>query len=117
MVPIRTQILSRYVKYVQSLLKSDSPEIVSVANKMLRDMGSTTGSNIARLQQETGLNMWSTTSAKVREALLAAEQPVAEAEQWRVTFLEKLLVQRRAMEMAVEDTKAISELIDSLCSS
>ena len=61
--------------------------------------------------------MWSTTSAKVREALLAAEQPVAEADQWRVTFLEKLLVQRRAMEMAVEDTKAISELIDSLCSS
>ena len=87
-----------------------------MADKMMRDMGSTTGSNIARLQQETGLNIWSTNPAKVREALLMAEQLVAEADQWRVTLLEKLLVQRRNMEVNVEDTKAISELIDSLCS-
>ena len=80
-------------------------------------MGSTTGSNIARLQQETGLNIWSTTPAKVREALVVAEPTVAEADQWRVALLEKLLVQRRNMEVITEDTKAISELIDSLCSS
>ena len=105
------------MKYVQSLLKSASPEIVSVANKMMRDMGSTTGSNIARLQLETGLNIWSTTSAKVREALVEKEQPVPEVDQWRIPLLEKLLVQRRNMEVQTEDTKAISEIIDSLCSS
>ena len=116
-IPIRIQILSRYAKYVQSLLKSDSPEIVSVANKMMRDMGSTTGSNIARMQQETGLNIWSTTPAKVRDALVETEQPVPVVDQWRIPLLEKLLVQRRNMEVQTEDTKAISEIIDSLCSS
>ena len=53
----------------------------------------------------------------MREALVEKEQPVPEGDQWRVTYLEKLLVQRRAMEVTTEDTKAISELIDSLCSS
>ena len=90
---------------------------MSVANKMMRDMGSTTGSNIARLQQETGLNIWSTTPAKVREALVETELPVPEVDQWRIPLLEKLLVQRRNMEVQTEDTKAISEIIDSLCSS
>ena len=116
-ISVRIQIMSRYVKYVQSLLKSRSPEVVSVANKMMRDMGSTTGSNMARLQQETGLNIWSTTPAKVRQALVEAEQPVPETDLWRVGLLEKLLAQRRQMEVNIEDTKAVSDLIDSLCSS
>ena len=116
-ISVRIQIMSRYVKYVQSLLKSRSPEVVSVANKMMRDMGSTTGSNMARLQQETGLNIWSTTPAKVRQALVEAEQPVPEMDLWRVGLLEKLLAQRRQMEVNIEDTKAVSDLIDSLCSS
>ena len=40
---VRTQILSRYVKFVRSLLKSESPEVVSVANKVMRDRGTHTG--------------------------------------------------------------------------
>ena len=51
---VRTQILSRYVKFFRSLLKSASPEVVSVASKMARDVSSTTWSNLHQLQRETG---------------------------------------------------------------
>ena len=57
------------------------------------------------------------TPAKVRQALIETEQPVPETDLWRVPLLEKLLVQRRQLEVNTEDTKAVSELIDSPCSS
>ena len=88
-----------------------------MANKVMRDRGSTTGSNMARLQEETGLNIWVTTPAKVRQVLVEAEQPVPEIDQWRVPLLEKLLSTRRQMILDIEEIATISEIIDSLCSS
>ena len=55
---IRTKILSRYTKYFQSLLASDCPEVAVVANIAGRDCSSTTGINLNKLQEETGLNPW-----------------------------------------------------------
>ena len=114
---MRTQILSRYVKFTRSLLNSVSPEVVSVANKVMRDRGSHTGSNVARLQEETGLNIWVTTPGRVKDALTRAVPAPPPTDEWRIGFLEKLLARRQQMEIEVEDTRNVDELIDSLCSS
>ena len=111
------QILSRYVKFVRSLLRSESPEVRSVANKLVRDRGSTTGTNVARLHEETGLNTWTVTPAHVRKVLLEAEQAVPDNQQWSITLLQKLLDERRVMESEFSNTENINDLISSLCTS
>ena len=116
-VSTRTKILSRYVKFFQSLLKSKSPEVVLVANLVGRDMGSTTGSNISKLAQETGTNPWSASSSMTTQALEKGTIMVPNEDNWRLPLLDKLLVQRYEMEMQVTNTDAIQDMIDSLCSS
>ena len=100
-----------------SLLHSDSPEVVAVANCAVNDRGSTTGSNLYKIQHETLLNPWATTSQEVTDVLVKADQSMPSNEEWRIPFLEKLLATRRQMENSLEDTKSIDWLIDSLCSS
>ena len=114
---IRTKIMSRYVKYFQSLLASDCAELAVVANIAGRDRSSTTGINLYKLEQETGLNPWVATPAQVREVLLEKEQEVPVVDQWRVPTLERFLERRHEVELAVGDTTEVQELIDSLCSS
>ena len=114
---MRTKVLTRYIKFFKSLLKSPSPEVVLVANLAARDMGSTTGINMARLKQETGLNPWVASSARVKEALEMSEHIVPEADLWRLPLLEKLILTRSKLELNLDDTSYICELIESLCSS
>ena len=116
-VTMRTRILSRFIKFVDSLLNSDSPEVMAVANCAVNDRGSTTGSNLYKIQQETLLNPRPTTSQEVMDVLVKADQSMPANEEWRIPFLEKLLGNRRQMENLLEDTKSIDWLIDSLCSS
>ena len=105
------------MKFTRSLLNSASPEVVSVANKAMRDRGTLTGSNVARIQEETGLNIWVTTSGRVKDALTRAVPAPPPADEWRIGLLEKLLARRQQRELEVEDTRNVDELIDSLCSS
>ena len=114
---VRTKILSRYTKYFQSLLASDCPEVALVANLVGRDRSSATGTNLYKLQKETGLNPWLTSPAEVRSVLMEREQVVPQVEQWRIPLLGKLLQQRYELELSVEDTSQLEELIESLCSS
>ena len=116
-VSIRTRLLSSYVKFFQSLLKSKSPEVVLLANLTARDMGSTTGINLYKIGKETGLNPWVTSSFEVKIALEKSDVMVPEEDSWRLPLLEKLLHQRYEMEIQVQDTSSLQQLIDSLCSS
>ena len=116
-VSIRTRLLSSYVNFFQSLLKSKSPEVALLANLAARDMGSTTGMNLFKLGKETGLNPWVTSSSEVKTSLEKSDVMVPEEDSWRLPLLEKLLVQRYEMEVQVEDTTSLQKLIDSLCSS
>ena len=116
-VSIRTRLLSSYVKFFQSLLKSKSPEVVLLANLAARDMGSTNGINLYKLGKETGLNPWVTSSSEVKISLEESDVRVPEEDCWRLPLLEKLLLQRYEMEVKVEDTTSLQQLIDSLCSS
>ena len=88
--------------------------MISIAG---RDRSSTTGINLHKLQQETGLNPWVVTPAEVRKAIMEREQEVPEVDQWRIPFLGKLLQRRHELEMSVDDTTEIQGLIESLCSS
>ena len=111
-VSIRTKILGTYVKFFKTLLNSKSPEVALVANLVGRDVQSTTGNNLLRLKQETGLNPWTTTPFRIKETLGMNEEVVPEGDSWRLPFLEKLLQQRHSMETQLEDVRDIQFLID-----
>ena len=115
MATIRTAVLARYVKFVRSLLNHESLEVAAVANCLVMDRGSTIGANVYKLEREAGIDIRSVTPAKVKEILLANQQSTPPVDQWRLPLLERLLAERREMEVNVEDTKDISSLIDSLC--
>ena len=109
---LSTVIKSRYVKYFQSLLKSKSEQVRLLAELVGRDAMSTTGNNLVMLERETGLNPWTTTSQRVSAALTANISPFPQQDTWR---LQKLLVQRYKLKIEAQDTRQISNLIDSLC--
>ena len=114
---IKTRILSRYVKFVDSLLNSASPEVVAVANNAVNDEGSTTGANLFNLQQLTVLNSKEMSPARVMEALKKQDKTMPAAEQWRIPLLEKLMIARSQKEQTLQETNDINLLINSLCSS
>ena len=116
-VSTRTAILSRYVKFVQNLLTSPSPEVVAVANSAVNDRGSTTGANLFKMHEMTGLNPLVTNGTEVMKVLLDSEQSMPANEKWRIKFLEKLLWTKQQRELYVEDTNDIDILISTLCSS
>ena len=91
--------------------------MVAVANSAINDKGSTTGANLFKLHELTGLNPIVTNGTEVATVLLDAEQLMPVNEEWRIPFLKKLIWTRQQRELHVEDTKDIDFLIDSLCSS
>ena len=92
---------------------SNSPEIRMLANLVAQDAGSVTGSNLMNIENEFGTDPWSTTSAQLAEKYSCYAVPAED--EWRLPLLVKLLDQRRDMSACEENTKSISELIDSLC--
>ena len=95
LVSTRTAVLSRYIKFIKSLLSSDSPEVVAVANSAVNDRGSTTGANLFKLHEQTGLNPIVTNGAEVAKVLSEAEQEMPVNEEWRIPFLKKLIWTRQ----------------------
>ena len=80
-----------------------------------RDMGSTTGKNLALLERETGMNLWLSPSWKVSAELDSLKAPVPFQDIWRLDYLGKLLRERYRLSKEVEQTKQIDTLIESLC--
>ena len=115
-VSIRIKVLSRYVKFFQSLLKSRSTEVRLVAQLAAHDKRSTTGRNVANIAAETGLNPWVTSPAQVREKLVANDVKVPANDEWRLPYLKKLLGQRHDMELQLLKTDKINEQIEIICS-
>ena len=110
---IRTKILSRYVKFFGSLLKSKSPEVVLMAKLVQNDKSSITGMNLEKICQETGIRNLEASSSQIMVALAPSDPP--ENELWRIPLLKSYLTKRRNMELEVVDTKEINILIDALC--
>ena len=109
----RQRVLGQYLGFFQKLIKSDSPEIRMLASLVGRDAGSVTGANLVNIEEEFGLDPWVSSSAQLGEKYSCYSVPADDS--WRLPLLVKLLDQKREMTICEENTKAISELIDSLC--
>ena len=114
---IRTDIFSRYCKFVKGLMTSPSEEVRVMCGVSRQDIRTATGANIALVRSETGLHPVLTNIEQVRQKLMEKVAPVPEADQWRLHYLTKLLSQRgEAFYMADEDEVVrVTSLIDSLC--
>ena len=112
---VRVNILSRYTNFFQSLLHHKSPEVVKVANISGKGIESTTGQNLAGIYRETGLNPWCASPSMVKSYYNSVT--CNEEDLWRIELLRKYLSTRLEMENNLEETKEITALIDSLCSS
>ena len=115
-VPIRHKVISRYVKFFQSLIRSKSKEVRLIAELAAKDKSSTTGKNLAKMRQETGLNPWVTSPFEVRLKLHEADVKVPVSDEWRLPYLQKLLEQRHELELELLDTKEIDKFINIICS-
>ena len=87
-----------------------------MANIAGRDLGSTTGINLAFIKKESGQNPWESSSFEVLKNLQGPAPP-PRTDEWRIPYLEKLLKYRHTLEQNLCDTTEISQTIDTLCSS
>ena len=110
-----TTIKTRYMKFFRSLRKSKIEEVRVLSELVGRDMGSTTRKNIAMLERETGLNLWSDLPVKFSQKLAALKTQIPKQDVWRLEFLSKLLRERYHLSKQLFDTKYVSSLINSLC--
>ena len=114
---MRASLLSRSVGFFRGLLASPSYEVAVVALLAARDMRSSLGSNLALVRQESGLDPWRESLARLRAALEVADQvPVPQQDSWRAPVLEKLLCARLQAYYAGDKTeeKRLEGMIFSL---
>ena len=111
----REQLLVRYVNFFSKLRSRKATPVKFLVNIVARDIRSTTGRNLHLIQQETDLDPWVNSGKAIEEKLL--REPVPDEDIWRLPLLCKLLMQRQEMELNLDNTEYISNLIDSLCSS
>ena len=85
-----------------------------------KDIRSTTARNLRLLEEETGGMTWSNSKQKIQEMLLQGVPGAPKADEWRITYLGKLLEQRDIMKYQgleeSEPAQLVQSLINSLCS-
>ena len=113
----KAEILGRYPKFFLGLRKSASYEVRVLANLAARDLRTTTGKNLKFVKETSGLDPLTANFTEIKKAIVENEQvEVAPVDQWRIPYLEKLLMcmqefRYRAMDKEQEELK---ELVDSL---
>ena len=111
---LRNQAYARYVNFFQNLFKSASREVRHLVRTVARDVRSVTSKNVSLIQDVTGLSPWDYSKWRIREKL--AKPAIPDNNEWRTGLLVKLLELRKEQEAISEDTKQLSAMIDSLCS-
>ena len=112
---VRTDIIARYVRYMQALRKSPSMEVVVLANLVARDMRTTTGGNLHHIREVTRLDPWTCSSREVRSVLAETMVDMDDQDRWRLPYLGRLLEERGERFYGMEDTEDLTKMIDSLC--
>ena len=115
MTSAKTDIMSRYVKFVGGLYSSPSMEVRVMFGVASKDVRTTTGRNIWCLQQETGFDSLRSNSSKVKEVLGNKLVNIPDRDRWRINYLGKLLEERGAAYYEGKDHEDLTVLIDSLC--
>ena len=95
------------------LVESPSQEVKLLAGLATRDSRSVLASNLAYVSELAGLDCKVESAAAVRSALPLKTVP--ECESWRVGLLDILLRRRADLERLQSDTKRVTALISSLC--
>ena len=115
---VEVDILARFAGFFVGLRKSPCYEVRVLANLAGRDMRTTTGRNLNLLRELSGLDPWVFGGARIKEELVKVEEvAVADADQWRLIYLRKLLEQRQIIHYEGDKAgeESMSELINSLC--
>ena len=95
-------------------MKSVCFEVRYLVNIIKKDIQSTIGGNLYRIQSETGLNPLKISPKVIRASPVLSAIPIQD--QWRLPVLNKWLQQRQELESELQDTKYIQMLIDAICS-
>ena len=90
----REEILARFTGFVNKLASSPCREVRVMAALTIHDARTVTGSNVALIEEESGLEVGKATIHKFRGCLVAARPEVPAADIWRLSYLEKLLKDR-----------------------
>ena len=115
MPSVRIQILGRYLKFFESLLRSPSKEVAVVSRIVGRDAKTVTGLNILNIRLETEETQYSKTF-KVKKKIFENYFNSEIEDEWKVNLLFKYMRLCEEMRFKSEDTSYIDSLIDSLCS-
>ena len=92
-------------------------EVAVMFSVTKHDIRTVTGSNIALIRWETGLDpVWSSLG-KVKVQLLKNVASVPDTDRWRLKYLSRLLTERGEAFYRANDEEVVqlSSLIDSLC--
>ena len=114
---IRSSVLARYCKFVNSARTSPSLEVRVVANISAADVRSPTGRNLRNMEKEAGMSLTEENMWKMRRVLLELRSPVPSQDRWRLGCLRKFLTEKYRLLAQDQDTEAVELLIDSLCES
>ena len=106
---IREDLLSRWVKFYQSLLSGPSPEVAAA------DQRTTTAENNRLVYSLTGLDARVATAAEVRTELRRRDPDMTEDEEKTAGLLCQALQARNCIWMEGLDTTGITTQIDNLC--
>ena len=114
---VRMDTLARYTRFVRNLMTSPSMEVAVMCGVAKRDIRTVTGSNIALIRWETGLDPILSSLGKVKEQLKKKMASVPDMDQWRLVYLTRLLTERGEAFYKANDEEVLrlSSLIDSLC--
>ena len=90
----RMDILGRYSKFVRGLKASPSMEVAVMCGVAQRDIRTVTGSNIALIRLETGMDPVHCCLGKIRKEIQSRVAIVPELDKWRLDYLARLLTER-----------------------
>ena len=113
-VPLRNMVLGRYPAFYRRLQSSSSKEVRMMVELASANAQTVTSVNLAHLQN---LTMLDPTLDSIRDIKLALPvKSVPEEEEWRLGLLDKLLQLRGEKRAAGENSKQVTAMISSLCS-
>ena len=113
----KVEILSRYLKFFNSLLDSASHEVQVMARFAARDVRTTTANNLRVLKDILGVSPWKRVPSDAKDTLVdALTTDVPEEDYWRLPYFCSLIRQRRLARDSghSEDEERLNQLICSL---
>ena len=114
---VRMDTLTRYSKFVKGLIASPSMEVAVMCGVARQDIRTVTGSNLAMVRRETGLEPVLSSQGILRERLHQNIASVPDMDKWRLDYLTKMLCERGEAHYRADDKEVarLSTLIDSVC--